>query len=401
MLAAKVLVLSRLLVKAVSDSSSNRSIRDREALEEAKKKLGGLRRRLLRAIDRTAEKVGEDNREDAVQALLAYSLSTSSGAKDVLRHFLHVRGEAIALSFEDESMDRHDSPGVLRALDLYAKTLLDVQALVPRRLSDGLESLKTKALLKDETLREAEGLRLDICEKWFGDEIMFFIPYIRHDDIEGTQAVEMLKGWAQKGLEVLLKGVAQTLERTADFKSVVNLRTKILEIWIREGGRPKGFDPSILLNGLRKAINDRMVELLESRVNKLHLISTEIEVSVSTLQTGTTERVESLWDEDIMDVDISNGAVQFKEDVLTRTYGRNNAVSRVFEAYQTWRHLVEEISAVIEQLKKQRWDDDLEDIEDDLSLASRNSLLSLDDPQLLQHHLISALKIHSLISRRK
>src|SRR5277367_4364589 len=68
---------------------------------ETRKKLGALRRRLLRAVERMLEKIDGD-RDDLAQALCAYSLATSSGAKDVLRHFLHIRGEAMALAFEDD-----------------------------------------------------------------------------------------------------------------------------------------------------------------------------------------------------------------------------------------------------------------------------------------------------------
>lgn len=370
-LAAKVLVLSRLLVKGVEG----------EEVEEMKRKLGGLRRRLLRVIERMLQ---NGRREEVVHALTAYSLATSSGAKDVLRHFLHVRGEAIALAFEEEE-------GVVRALGLYTGTLLDVQALVPRRLEEALRGLKSKALLKDEAVRGIEGLRLDVCEKWFAEEIRNFTPYIRHDDLDLPQAVETLKGWAKRAAQVLLEGLGQALERTAEFKTVVELRTRILEIWIKEGGKAKGFDPSILLDGLRKVINDRLVELLETRIAKLHLVGTEIEATLGSWRAGITDKHESLWDDSMLELEISNGAGLFKQSILARTYGRNDAVSRVFTGYRTWRHLVDEMTTFIEQLKKQRWDDDLEDIEDDLSQESRSISLSKEDPQMLQNHLESSL----------
>merc|ERR1711964_297242 len=40
----------------------------------------------------------------------------------------------------------------------------------------------------------------------------------------------------------------------------------------------------------------------------------------------------------------------------------------------------------------QRWDDDLEDIEDDLAVESRNALLSTEDPKMLQEHLDTSLE---------
>ena len=391
-IAAKVLVLSRLLGKSLSDSSAARSKEDNRLVEESKRKLRSLRGRLLRAIEKTLGRTSvDDNREGLVQALCAYSLATSSGAKDVLKHFLDIRGETITLAFGVEPETKLETTGVLRALELYTRTLLDVQALVPRRLSEALEALKTRPFLKDQSIRDLEGLRLDVCEKWFGDEILFFTPYIRHDDLEGSQAVETLKGWAKKASEVLLQGLSKTLQAVTEFKNVVALRTKILEVWIKDGGKAKGFDPSILLDGLREVINAQMVQLLESRVNKLHLVETEIEATLGAWRPGFTDVDQSLWDEEMLEMGISNGATLFKQGVLARTHGRNDAVSRAIKGYQTWQHLVDEVITVLDQLKKQRWDDDLEDIEDDLSLESRNKLLSTEDPNMLQDHLDSSL----------
>jgi hypothetical protein len=298
----------------------------------------------------------------------------------------------MVLAFKGEPESKPETSGVLKGLELYTRTLLDVQALVPRRLSQALAGLKTKALLKDETIQELEGLRLDACEKWFGDEILFFTPYVRHDDIEGSQAVEKVKGWAKKASEVLLEGLAKTLQGVAEFKIVVELRTKILEVWIKDGGKAKGFDPSVVLDGLRNVVNDRMVQLLESRVRKLHLVGTEIEATLAAWRDGFTDKNQSLWDEEMLETVISNGARLFKQAVLARTYGRNDAVSRVIRGHQTWRHQVDEVITVLDRLKKQRWDDDLEDIEDDLGLESRQTLLSVEDPEMLQDHLDSSLE---------
>ncbi|KAH6684149.1 hypothetical protein B0J14DRAFT_572250 [Halenospora varia] len=387
-IAAKVLVLSRLLVKSVGNMVSSRSRADEEMVDEARKKLGSLRRRLLRAVERTLERTdGDYTREDLIQALCAYSLATNSGAKDVLTHFLRIRGEALALAFDDDE----EGPGVVKALELYTRTLLDVQALVPRRLSDALAGLKAKALLKDESVRSLEALRLDVCERWFGDEIMFFIPYIRHDDLDGSLAVEKLRGWAKKASEVLLQGLSKALQRKQEFKTVVGLRTKILEIWIKEGGRARGFDPSIMLDGLRKVVNDRMLQLIETRLKKLHLMATEVEGALDSWEKTKSEHGD-LWDSAMLDMEITHGATSFKQAIISRAHGRNDAVSRVFNGYQTWRQLVDEITTVLEQLKKQRWDDDLEDIEDDDILESRNRLLSVEDPSMLQKHLDSCLE---------
>ncbi|KAG9241074.1 hypothetical protein BJ878DRAFT_522573 [Calycina marina] len=392
-MAAKVLVLSRLLAKSLGYSPAGKAVQDVKNVGESRKKLGGLRRKLLRAIEKTMEKAdGTEDRDDLVQAVCAYSLATSSSAKDVLRHFLHVRAEAMALAFEDGMEGKRESLAVVKALRLYTRTLLDVQALVPRRLREALEDLKRRPLLKDESIREIEELRLDVSGSWFGDQINFFTPYNRHDDLDGPLAVDTLQGWAKKSSEMLLQGFERSLQLISEFKAVVELRTKILELWIKDGGKAKGFDPSVMLNSFREVINSRLLQLLESRVSKLHLVGTEIEATIQTWRRGNTGRHNILWDPELLEMQLDNGAQHFKDGVLARMHGRNEAVSKVFNGYQTWNHLISEVSIIIASLKKQRWDDDLEDMEDDFSIETRSNLLSSEDPQMLQDHLDTSLE---------
>jgi len=97
-LAAKVLVLSRLLMKSVLESASRRSA-DEKHRGRCQEKMDSLRRRLSGASKRTLEKtVADSQRTGLIQALSAYSLANSSGAKDVLWYFLRVRGDALALT---------------------------------------------------------------------------------------------------------------------------------------------------------------------------------------------------------------------------------------------------------------------------------------------------------------
>jgi hypothetical protein len=133
-LSTKVLVLSRLLIKSLLDDAADPS--SRRAIETARTSVSKLRRRLLRNVEKVFERAGDETeREDVQKALCAYSLATSSGAKDVLRHFLHVRGEAMGLAFEAEDNNRKTSAeDVVKSLRLYSRTLLDVQALVPGRV---------------------------------------------------------------------------------------------------------------------------------------------------------------------------------------------------------------------------------------------------------------------------
>ncbi|KAI1312137.1 hypothetical protein F5Y03DRAFT_265289 [Xylaria venustula] len=392
LLAAKVFVLSRLLVSSFSNlKETDEEVRS--AVEAAKKSLDGLRRKLVRVIEKALQKVGEGAEiTEILKALSAYSLSSSSGTRDVLRRFLSIRAEAITYEFDYEEHEKErGADNVLKGLELYTKTLVDVQALVPNKLPEALLELKTKPLLADEALRSLEGLRLDIFDTWCGDDIRYFTPFIRHDDLDGKQAKEMLTGWAKKGAETVLNGLSKTLEHISEFKAIVELRTSTLQQWIRDGGKARGFDPSIMLDGLRKAINNHLLQLIETKVAKLKLVGSEVASTLEAWQSGVTDRQHGLWDDEMLGLDFSIGAAQITHEVVSRVYGRNDAVARAVTGFESWHHIIDNVGELVEQLKRQRWDNDVDEIEDEEVIETRQDLLSKDDPQLLHTRLEKTL----------
>ncbi|KAK4443960.1 oligomeric Golgi complex subunit 1 [Podospora aff. communis PSN243] len=379
-LGARLWVLGRLLVKSLGGEG--------EEVRGAEKSLEGLHRRLLRGVEGVLRRGRE--RGDVLMALGAYSLATSSGASDVLRHFLRVRGQAMALAFEDAGEERKDGRGqrdVLRCLGLYTRTLQDVQSLVPNRLTEALMALKKDALLANESLKTMEGLRLDIYKRWCGDEIQYYTPFIRHDDLDGKQAREMLTSWAKEGSGVLLRGLEKTLDGMTEFKAIVELRTNVLKLWIQEGSKAKGFDPSVLLDQIRDSVNGHMLEVVEAKVAKLRLVGSEVSAALDAWREGFTERHKSLWDDGSFDTELSSGAAQFTQDVVARLYGRNDAVSKAVTCYQSWYHVIDDVTVVVDQLQRQRWDNDVDEIEDEETIEHRQKLLAKEDPQKLSEHL--------------
>jgi hypothetical protein len=391
--AAKILVLSRLLFKSLGDELIDSRLR--EDVDAVKKTHESLRRRFLRNTQKVLEAATEeddDDREDVLKALCAYSLATSSSARNVLRQYLRIREEAItvALGIGEERHVRSQED-VIRGLRLYTRSLLDVQALFPNKLSQALIALKKTPLLADPTLMQLNGLRLDVFERWCGEEIQYFTPFIHHDDLDVSQAKDMLMSWARVGGGVLLSGVKAMLDQMNEFKSIMELRTAVLQLWIRDGARVRGFDPSDMQDKLREAINARMLALLESKVNKLRLVRSEIEATLENWFDGITDKHKSLWDEDGYDMSLSNGAAPFMEEVVSRLYGRNDAVSKASNSYATWFQVIDDVKAVVESLRKQRWDNDYDEIEDEETIEERQQALSKDDPDELQEKLDTTL----------
>ncbi|KAM0454898.1 hypothetical protein ACHAPV_008039 [Trichoderma viride] len=391
-LAAKVWVLSRLLVNSLGNEFP--SDEARQAADASKKKLDSLRRRLRTTLEKTMEKAGPDSdRDDVLKALAAHSLANSSGTKDTLRHFLEVRFKAIAVALDYEEEDgRIRSPDdVIQSLRLYARTLLDVQAFVPNKLSQALNALTKTPLLEDASLQNLEGLRLDIFERWCGEEIQYYTPFIRHDDLDGTQAREMFDSWVEKGEQVLLDGLKKTMEPIHDFKSITELRTNLLQLWIREGSKVRGIDPEEVQNNLRKTINAQMLAVLDSKVSKLRLVGSEVKATLESWKDGATGKLPGLWDEEGYDDALAIGARPFLQEVASRFYGRSDAVSKALNCYSSWFHIIDDVKEVVGQLEKQRWDNDFDEIEDEETIEARQQLLSKDDPKMLQQKLDTSL----------
>lgn len=391
-LATKLLILARLLAKSFDDSAGDEHIRI--ALASAEKNRLALRRKLSRCVERVLERCGDDpGRGDILKALAAYSLATNSGARDSLKHFLNVREKAMKSALEVDGDQRElSTKDVLAALNFYTKTLLDVQAIAPFNLADALGGLKKRALLTDVTIQKLEVLRLDIYERWCSEDVQEFTPFIRHDDLDGKQAKEMLTGWAGAGSGVLVAGLEKALSTMSEFKSIVDLRTNVLQLWIRDGTRARGFDPSEMLDRLRQAVNTRLLAVLEIKVNKLHLVGSEVAATLDSWNEGTTDAQQDLWDESSYDMELSGGVGAFLKDVMARMYGRNDAVSKAINCYSSWRQIIDDVKSVVEHLRKQRWDDDIDDLEDDDVIEARQEALSKEDPVALQERLDAMLE---------
>ncbi|KAK2605965.1 hypothetical protein QQS21_003591 [Conoideocrella luteorostrata] len=390
-MATKVFVISRLLVKCVKEEAPSKDAQ--QAVATASKALESLRRRIQRHVERLLEKVDDTvDREDIVKALCAYSLANSSGAKHAIWHFVRVRQRAMEIALDlDEGERTTTTDDVVRSLRLYTKTVLDVQALVPVKLSQALSSLKSQRLLADASLKALEGLRLDIYGRWCSEEMQDFTPFVRHDDLDAKQAREMLGSFAEKGAQIVVSGLRKTLSHMVDFKSITDLRTQVLQLWIRDGGRAKGFDAQEMQDELRETINSRLLSVVEIKATKLRLVGSEVKATLEGWRAGVSDEHKGLWDDDGYDAALSNGATHFIQEVVSRLYGRNDAASKAAHSYGSWYHIIDDVKIVVEELRKQRWDNDYEEIEDEETIEARQKILSREDPKKLQEKLDETL----------
>ena len=385
---AKILVLGRLLFKSFSGAAL--TCEAKSAVTAAWKTLESQRRKLFRTVKLVLSDSDENlSRAEILKSLCAYSLAISAGARDVADYFLSVRGEAMALCFETSEREggKCTIGDIERCLRLYTRTMLDFQRLVPRKLADALERLAQIPIVDDSGVRSVEGLRLEVYEKWCSDEIRYFTPYIRHDDLAGEQAREILAQWVRIGLQVVLGGLSKTLEQMLEFRVVAQLRGSILQLWIYEGGKARGFDPGRMLNSFRQVINTQLLSILERKVNELQLVSSQISATLESWTEGVTDKTDSLWETNTMDMDMVGGASSLIQQVLSREYGRNAAVSNTLDRYSSWHRVIDEVAEVTSRLRKTRWESSLEEIEDEETIETQVRMLNKEDVELMEEKL--------------
>ncbi|KAF2491293.1 hypothetical protein BU16DRAFT_529846 [Lophium mytilinum] len=386
LLIAKILVMSRLLHKSLSQSTNKPPY-----VDQIRDQLASLRGRLLRRIDKQLSSPAADI-SILVENMCAFALATSSTPTDVLRHFHGVRKDAIADSFEHEE---NVQGFILKALKLCVKTLQDTQAIFPRRLADSLAKLKLQPLMRDPEIRNITELNLDIHERWLSDEARNYTPWPRHDELQRAEAEKLLKTWAKDAISVFLKNTKTALSRVEDLRAVAALRKELFETWLASGNRVPGLKSSAVLDDLRDVINAQLSTIVSKRAGELKRVSSAIATILERWPVDETNTNTSLWNTTTSSLDIGAGAETFKNGILTRTHGRTELVQRVVAAYETWTGQVLEVRSILKEMIDVRWDNDLgddsADSDDEFGLDSKQGILSEDDPRKIDEAMQEAL----------
>ena len=384
LLAAKVLVISRLLHTKLSQRPNPPPY-----LDALRTRLASLRRRLLNRIDRRFKSL-ELSIDAVVEAMCAFSLATSSSPKDVLRHYHHVRLEAMSEKME-ESTSGHEN--MFSALRIYVKTLRDTQAIVPGQLAHALEKLKSISLFKSQDVYPLTALNLDVHERWIGDDIKTFTPYIRHDDLSRVESERTLRQWAERAFTSFLDGLRNRTRDVQDPMELVHLRREILELWLSNHQHSLGIDSVATLDGLREVFSSQSSRIIQARASKLADIGATVQGILQDWQPGMSDLAPSLWDFSMTSMEISHGGQAFRESLMTRSVGMNEPLSTVSREYTVFLKGIEAVQEMISKMREVRWVDDVDEVddEDDL-LEDKQLLLSEDDPGLLQKRLSDALR---------
>ena len=383
LLAAKVLVISRLLHTKLSQLPN-----PPQYLETLRTRLGSLRRRLLGRIDRRFKTL-ELSAEAQIEAMCAFSLATSSSPKDVLRHYHHIRLEAISEKME-QGASGHGN--MLLALGIYVRTLRDTRAVAPGQLAYALERLKSVSLFKSKEVYSLMELNLDIHARWTGDDIKTFTPYIRHDDLSKAEVETSLKQWARRAFSAFLDGLRNRILDIQDPLVLLQLRKEVLELWLSNRQNSMGIDSTETLDGLRDVFNSQATRIIESRASVLADIGLMVEQILRNWHSGTTALTPSLWELSMSSMDMVNIGKAFKENLMTRATGKNEPLETVSQRYTAFLEGIEAVEEMIRNIRQTKWVDEADDVDNEEDpLDNKQVLLSEDDPGHLQEKLHNAL----------
>ncbi|OAL55450.1 hypothetical protein IQ07DRAFT_627560 [Pyrenochaeta sp. DS3sAY3a] len=387
LLIAKLLVISRLLHKALSQAQNKLSI-----VDQLWERVLSVRRKLLRRIDsRISSTIGET--ASLVESMSAYALATSSTPSDVLNHFHRVRLDRIN-SYLKQGGDELATHGIT-ALKLCIQTCLDTQTIFPRRLAESLAKLKTQPLVQDPDVRGLHELNLDVHDRWIGDETRKYTPWPRHDELHRPEAEKILHNWSKTAILSFLKGVKTVLEGEDRLNEVARLRQELIETWILSGSRMAGVKSANVLDDLRDTMNEKLESIVRSRTNKLQSIVSDLKSQLAAFSEVHDTSGLALWNTTAKAIDLSNGAESLMTTIVNTYQGRDEPVIKITSAFDSWMGSVLEVKGIIKSMKEARWDDtfadDVDGDSDDDLEGSKQTLLSDDDPRLLEEATQEAL----------
>lgn len=370
LLVAKLLVLARLLHKSVAESTNPPAI-----LDNLRRKLGILRKKLLLHVERALVKPNSE-RTLLANTLCAYSLVSSSTPKDVLRHFLQAR-----LEQPDARSDTPSETTVLRMIDVYKHTLLDTRALFPRLFAEALSQLSNVPLLQDKQVSLLYELNLDIYSTWIADDIRSFTPWVRHEQLVASEVSEGLASWSKEAQASMLSAVRDCVRLESDASVLLDIRKKVLSqnmslgITFRDGRQGEA------IIDLRNAFIDRLKELANDCARSARSC---LDVLDQPNQNATPHRASDLWSLALDDLELSGGAVQLRQTVLDRRNGQDATVRACVNKLDLWMSDLDSFWSLTQRMRTTRWDDELDIDFDDISngVSAQDELSKGDSEQL-------------------
>ncbi|KAL6236010.1 hypothetical protein BDW75DRAFT_124022 [Aspergillus navahoensis] len=382
LLIAKLLVISRLLHKGLSEQKSAPPF-----LEILRSQLASLRRGLRNRIDKCLASA-KSTIDEVIEALTAYCLSASSSSDDAVGYYRKIRLDVIGNQLDTA---KASGENILAALRLYIQTLQFSKTLLSRRFTDVLSKLKSRPLFADPDIRNVDELSLDVLGRWVAADIINFTPWIKLNEQSKQDADRTIKKWSKGAFEEFVRRSQASLATWADFSQLLQLRKETLELWLCCWSSTPTHSPLQVLESIRIVFNSRLKDILSDKAKDLGTFGRAVASAISSWDRDHGG-AQSLWDHELVSLDYSNGAAAFKEAITDRLLGRDADISSVTKEYRAWLLTIRAAREAVDALREVRWPDILDETADEDLNLDVAAILNEDDRQLLWNALESAVR---------
>ncbi len=379
-----MLAVSRLLHKRIGQTNDAPSA----LLESIRKQLTSQRRRLLAKINLILV-APKSTLPQLIETLCAFCIVTSSSSSDAIRHFHGLRLDEIRrLSSASEAV-RED---VLVGFDYYLGSLRTTKQLLGRQFSDAMRDLRSQPILRSPDIQSLEELDLASVQQFIPTEILSFVPWIKHPDSREIEPPSVLEQWSNIAFEEVCLGLQRTIDPLLDTSELLDLRARVLRIWLPVLSSTPMQSDSEIFEALRTIFNNRMKDLLRDEARLLPNIASEIDSVLQKDDSSMPMSSRPIWDHDLVRGPLSKGALSYKKQLVDRHLGQSKTTKTILNSLQKLAASTARSSERIRQLRTTRWIDYIEEDDDDDDRTEHiEKTLQKDDPDLYEQEHKSSL----------
>lgn len=370
LLASRMITIARLLVKHLEQDYG--SFKTGQWLTT---RLKGGRQQLLNCIDAIFVRP-TTSLSNLIQAAGAYCLTTSSSSTDAVRHFYSLRAQRLAQGpTEGEYSKPQLKSDLKQRCHYFIASVTAIKALTGRGVVDLLNSLQKHPILEDQDLLAIETLHLDSIKNLLPSDILSFTPYFKRSTSLPSELRASLQQWVNEVSKHLLKHIEITIQKSP-LRSVIKTRQLVLDILL-----PSCFSTlshGIITTSIRELFSARIVNLIQQQAQTLESLG----ANISSVLQSTQPSEQTIWQSDLPRKLTTQPPPSCLRDIRRSHLGISDNLTTYLDKLRTWLLTCRQTRQQIENLSKIRWQDKIEeyDEEDEEAAQELVSSLSKADP---------------------
>lgn len=291
-----------------------------------------------------------------LDALVAYSLSSSSTVCETVSYFLATRTAQI------KSLTASRSPDALiDALSVFDSTLGTVKSLFPAQFMRSFTRTTVLPLLEDSEIRRLPQIDFSVLGDWAPTELLRYTVPQAPDETE-LDVIGILKSFEsdavsafEDGIRSVITSLVSVAEQPAvvlsasetAIQSLLDLRRAIFESLIV---RP-AIRPSLLADSTTwgKEWLPALAKLCMTYLDATEDITVQLSDIVKDKSSSKNSElgVSSLWDDKWMSLDISRGALDFRTAVSALLGGKSSVCGQTIDSIKGWWEAIQNVHALV------------------------------------------------------